>query len=414
MPDSHLHTEKFARELDAQDELAEFRTHFHHPKTANGEQAVYLCGHSLGLQPTHADTYVRQELWDWAHLGVEGHFRGRNPWYSYHEWFAEPLARLVGAQAHEVVAMNSLTINLHLMLASFYLPTADRPGILTDDPAFPSDRYALESAVQLQGYDPAQWLIVSDNIESALARNGDHVQIVVLNVVNFLTGVRADVPRIIQLARDKRCLVGLDLAHAIGNVPLHLNDWGVDFAVWCSYKYLNAGPGAVGGCFIHEKHGKNPHLLRMAGWWGNDPATRFRMQLEPHFIPKPGADGWQISNPPILSLAPLRASLELFDKATMPRLRAKSERLTQYLEMLLDRMPPGLLTQLTPRQPEQRGAMLALRIHQNAKEVVGKLEAQGIVCDFREPDIVRVAPMPLYNCFHDAWCFANALANIAA
>jgi kynureninase len=414
MSDRHLHSEEFARELDAQDELAEFRAHFHLPRARSGEAAVYLCGHSLGLQPQHADTYVRQELWDWAHLGVEGHFRGRNPWYSYHEWFAEPLARLTGAEPHEVVAMNSLTVNLHLMLTSFYQPTADRPAILTDAPAFPSDRYAFESVVRNHHYDPLRDLYVAEDPEAVLAEHGHRIQVVVLNVVNFLTGARMDVPKFVRLAHQHGCVFGLDLAHAVGNVPLHLHDWGVDFAVWCSYKYLNAGPGAVGGCFIHEKHGKNEQLPRLAGWWGNDPATRFRMQLQPHFIPKPGADGWQISNPPILSLAPLRASLELFDKATMARLRAKSERITQYLEMLLDRIPRDKLTQVTPREPERRGGMLALQIHQRAKHLVEQLEAQGIVCDFREPDIIRVTPAPLYNSFHDVWRFANVLQTTLA
>jgi kynureninase len=403
-------SEAFANEMDAADELTAFRSEFHIP-SADGQRVVYLCGHSLGLQPKRATEYVQVELRDWADLAVDAHFRGTNPWYSYHESFAAPLARLTGALPTEVVAMNSLTVNLHLMLTSFYRPTAERHAILIDEPTFPSDRYALESQIRLHGYDPATALLSAEDIEEAIRARNDEIAVVILNAVNFLTGRYYDVPRIVRLTREFGCVLGLDLAHSIGNVPLQLHDWGVDFAVWCSYKYLNGGPGTVGGCFVHERHAKHTDRPRLAGWWGNDPATRFRMQLEPQFIPKPGADGWQISNPPILAMAPLRASLELFDKAGIDRLRAKSERLTNYLELLLDRLPAGTLTQLTPRDPARRGAMLALEIHERPRELLQTLEAKGIVCDFREPNVIRVSPCPLYNTFRHVWTFAQALGG---
>jgi kynureninase len=402
--------EDFARQMDAADELAEFRDAFHIP-SVDGREVVYLCGHSLGLQPKRAETYLQVELRDWANLAVDAHFRGSNPWYSYHESFAAPLARLTGSQPTEVVAMNSLTVNLHLMLTSFYRPTRERHAILIDEPTFPSDRYALESQIRLHGYESDSALLTADDMEEAIRGRGDEIAVVILNAVNFLTGQLYDVPRIVRLTREFGCVLGLDLAHAIGNVPLHLHDWSVDFAVWCSYKYLNGGPGTVGGCFVHDRHAESAARPRLAGWWGNDPATRFRMHLEPQFIPKAGADGWQISNPPIMAMAPLRASLELFDKAGIDRLRAKSEKLTAYLEMLLDKLPAGKITQVTPREPSRRGSMLALEIHDRPREFVHALEAKGIVCDFREPNVIRVTPCPLYNTFHDVWTFAHALAE---
>lgn len=401
---------EFARELDARDPLADLRKEFLIPEIA-GEPAVYLCGHSLGLQPRKARQYVEVELADWAKLGVDAHFRGQNPWYSYHEQFAEPLSRLTGAKPAEVVAMNSLTVNLHLMLTTFYQPTASRHAILIDEPTFPSDRYALEWQVRMHGYDPATALLSAEDLEVALAVRGGSVAVVIINAVNFLTGQFYDVPKLVRLAHDQGCIVGLDLAHAIGNVPLQLHDWDADFAVWCSYKYLNGGPGCVGGCFVHERHGNNTQLPRMAGWWGNEPSTRFRMHLEPKFIPKPGADGWQVSNPPILAMAPLKASLELFDRAGVARLREKSERLTNYLETLLDRLPPGLVTQVTPREPTRRGGMLSLIVHDKPKQLMETIERKGVVCDFREPNVIRVTPCPLYNSFHDVWAFAQALAG---
>jgi kynureninase len=410
MSAQNLLDKSFADELDSQDVLASFRKEFHVPEI-DGKQVTYLCGHSLGLQPKKARAYLEVELRDWENLGVDAHFRGINPWYSYHEWFAAPLSRLTGALPNEVVAMNSLTVNLHLMLTSFYRPTRERHAILIDEPTFPSDRYALESQIRLHGFEPDASLFAAEDIEEAIQARGDEIAVVIVNAVNFLTGRQYDIPRIVQLTREHGCILGLDLAHAIGNVPLRLHDWDIDFAVWCSYKYLNGGPGTVGGCFVHERHAAQTTRPRLAGWWGNDPATRFRMQLEPDFIPKPGADGWQISNPPILAMAPLRASLELFDQAGIQRLRAKSEKLTNYLEMLIDKLPPGQIKQLTPRDPARRGGMLALEVNERPREVFQSMERKGVVCDFREPNVIRVTPCPLYNSFLDVWTFARALAE---
>jgi kynureninase len=404
--------EEHAIHLDATDPLAHFRDQFLIPRTSDGTPCVYLCGHSLGLPPLAAREFVNQELDDWAALGVEAHFRGRSPWYSYHELFRESGARLVGAELGEVVFMNSLTVNLHLMLATFYQPTRERFRILTDEPAFPSDLYALQTHLRHRGQDPTDALVYvssPDEIDEMLDKRGGMFAVVLINGVNFLTGEHFDIPRIVAAAHKHGCIAGFDLAHAAGNVVLKLHEWNVDFAVWCSYKYLNGGPGAVGGCFVHEKHGRNLDLPRLAGWWGNDPATRFRMHLEPTFIPRPGADGWQLSNPPILALAPLRASLALFDAAMMPALRERSIRLTGYLESLLDRLRSGPFQVITPRDPERRGSMLSIVVRDRPRELVKALEARGIVCDFREPNVVRVAPAALYNSYHDVWKFARAL-----
>ena len=412
--------ESFALRLDAEDTLGTFRARFHVPQGPAGRPAAYLCGNSLGLQPKATHALVEQELHDWATLAVEGHFRGRSPWFSYHEQFREAGARLVGAQPGEVVMMSSLTINLHLMMATFYRPAGARTKILIDEPAFPSDLYAVASQIQHHGLDPVEHLLTvrprsgenllrEEDVEAVLAARGGEVSLVLLNAVNFLSGQLLDVERLTATAHAHGCLCGWDLAHAAGNVVLQLHDWQVDFAVWCNYKYVNAGPGAVGGCFVQRRHGEDLSLPRLAGWWGNDPATRFRMHLEPKFVPRPGADGWQVSNPPILALAPLRASLDLFDEAGMPALRQRSERLTGYLESLLDQLPQGHFEVLTPRQPQRRGCQLSLRIREHPRELLRALETAGVVCDFREPDVLRVAPVPLYNTFHDVWRFAEVL-----
>ncbi len=412
----------FARRLDAENPLSSFRDQFLLPRRPEGTPQIYLCGHSLGLQPTGARALVEQELDDWARLGVEGHFHGKTPWYSYHETLREAGARLVGALPHEVVFMNSLTINLHLLLATFYVPSGRRRCILLDEPAFPSDLYALQSQVRHQGHDPRDALLAVGprsgeqlvHLEDAfdlLERRGTEIAVVWWNPVNFLTGQFFDVPRLVEAAHRQGCLIGLDLAHAAGNVPLALHEWDVDFAVWCSYKYLNGGPGAVGGCFVHERHVRRTDLVRLAGWWGNDPATRFRMQLEPEFIPVPSADGWQVSNPPILSMAPLRASLALFDEATLPALRARSQRLSAYLLYLLDRLRPGRFEIITPRDPSQRGSQVSLLVHDRPRELLSALEQAGIVCDFRQPNVIRAAAVPLYNSYQDVWTFADVLGR---
>ncbi len=416
-------TRDFAQALDAADPLAAFRQRFHLPKRPDGEPAIYFCGHSLGLQPRRAREVVLAELDAWADHAVEGHFLGDAPWYTYHELLRGPGARLVGARPDEVVFMNGLTVNLHLMFATFYRPDRERWRILIDGPTFPSDRYAVTTHLRHRGYDPAEALVVAsprrgeqllreEDVEDLLEREGQRVAVVLLAPVNFLTGQRLDVPRLIEATHRHGCTVGLDLAHAIGNVPLALHDWGADFAVWCSYKYLNGGPGAVAGAFVHERHGSNLDLPRLAGWWGNDPATRFRMQLEPNFVPRTGADGWQVSNPPILALAPLRASLELFDEATMPALRARSERLTGYLLDLLSTLPPTRREIITPAEPSRRGCQVSLRVPDEPRQVFAALQAAGVVCDFREPDVIRAAPVPLYNTFGEVWSFAQALASV--
>lgn len=413
--------EERARALDAADPLSSLRERFHLPRGKDGSPAAYFCGHSLGLQPVGARQAVLQELDDWSELGVDAHFKGSTPWYSYHELLREPLARLVGARPSEVVAMNSLTVNLHLMLVSFYRPAAARHCVLMEDGAFPSDRYAVQSHLRYRGYDPQSALIVArpangeatlrtEEIEALLERRGQEIALVLLSAVNFYTGQLFDVERVSAAARRHGCAVGWDLAHAAGNTILRLHDWQVDFAVWCSYKYLNGGPGAVGGCFVHERHAQRPELPRLAGWWGNDPRTRFLMQLEPEFVPVSGADGWQISNPPILSAAPLRSALALFDATGMDALREKSRDLTAYLESWIADVADRRVAVLTPSDPRQRGCQLSLQVRDGGRQLHQALEHRGVTVDFREPDVLRVAPVPLYNTFHEVWRFGQALS----
>jgi kynureninase len=416
--------EDFAKQLDAQDSLHVFREKFHLPANRSGEPLIYFVGNSLGLMPKAAKQIVEQELEDWAKLGVDAHLKAKTPWYSYHETLRGPAARLVGAQPIEVICMNSLTVNLHLMMATFYRPKKSRFKVLMEDPAFPSDTYAIKTQIIHHGLDPKDALILArprsgeftvriEEILDLMEKHADKLAVVLIGGVNFFTGQLFDIPTITAAARKLGITVGVDLAHAIGNVPLSLHDWNVDFAVWCSYKYLNAGPGAVAGAFIHERHATNANLPRLAGWFGNDPNTRFRMHLEPEFIPVPSADGWQISNPPILSMAPLRASLAIFAEAGMDALRQKSIKLTNYLQFLLESEPDGQskkqYTIITPRQADQRGCQLSILVREHPKELFTKLEAAGVKCDFREPNVIRAAPTPLYNTFHEVWHFADIL-----
>ncbi len=415
--------EKFALQLDAEDSLGKFRERFHLPCAADGRPLIYFVGNSLGLMPKATRAIVGQELDDWARLGVDGHFDAATPWYSYHETLRGPAARLVGAQPNEVVCMNSLTVNLHLLMATFYRPTPERCKILMEEPAFPSDTYAIKSQIAQHGFAPEEALLLAQprvgeatlreaEIEALLEREGQEIALVLLGGVNFFTGQLFDLARITAAAQKQGCIVGLDLAHAAGNAPLSLHDWNVDFAAWCSYKYLNSGPGAVAGAFVHERHATNRDLPRLAGWWGNDPATRFRMQLEPNFIPVQSADAWQISNPPILAMAPLRTSLAIFDEAGgMEALRAKSVRLTGYFEFLLEHVPSGLFSVITPRSPNERGCQLSILVHEHPQELFQKLEAAGMKCDLREPNVIRAAPTPLYNTFHEVWRFAQVLGE---
>jgi kynureninase len=408
----------YARGRDAADTLARFRDQFAHPVSETGDLLVYLCGHSLGLQPLAARLRVNEELDDWAVLGVRGHESARRAWIPYHELMRTGLAALTGAHPGEVVAMNSLTVNLHLMLVSFYRPAGSRTRILMEANAFPSDRHALASQISWHGLDPREQLvelqpadssgqITTEQIEYFLEHRGAQIALVLWPGTQYLSGQVFDLPRIAAAARKAGCAVGFDLAHSIGNVPLNLHDSGADFAVWCSYKYLNAGPGAIGGCFVHERHAAAPSPPRLAGWWGHDPRTRFAMG--PEFTAAPGADAWQISNPSILSAAPLLASLELFHDAGLAHLRAKSVALTGYLAFLLDSLPIEILT---PPGSQSRGCQLSLRLGNAAghgRAVFEHLQRAGMVCDWREPDVIRVAPVPLYNSFEDVFRFATAL-----
>jgi len=413
------HTEAQALALDAADPLHGFRAEFLIPQHAGCEQR-YFCGNSLGLQPRATRDALLQELDDWAALGVEAHFRGRHPWMPYHNEVREGLATLVGAEPGEVVAMNSLTANLHLMMVSFYRPTAERPAILIEAGAFPSDRYAVESQIRFHGFDPATDLIelTPDEpngtismaaIERALAEHGQRIALVLWPGVQYRSGQAFDLAGIVRLAHAQGCVVGFDLAHAAGNLPLALHDSGVDFAVWCHYKYCNAGPGAVAGCFVHARHAQTDRP-RFAGWWGHVQATRFRMG--PEFVPTPGADDWQLSNPPILALAPLRVSLELFQRAGMQALRTKSEKLTGYLETLVRARLSSCIDILTPSEPERRGCQLSLRVRggrERGRALFEHLESQGIIGDWREPDVIRISPTPLYNRFSDVWALVQAI-----
>lgn len=407
---------EFAVAMDAQDPLAHFRDRFYFPTTNNGGESIYLCGHSLGLQPKCARSYLDEALRDWAELGVGGHFRAKHPWVRYHRLLTAPSAALLGAETAEVVVMNTLTVNLHLMMASFYRPTAQRHKILIERGAFPSDRYAVESQIRFHGFDPAGSLIEltprngerwmrHEDIASLIDREGDAFALILLPGLNYATGEVFDIRAIAQAGHRKGSIVGFDLAHSAGNVLLALHDWGPDFAVWCNYKYLNGGPGCVGGCFVHAHHARSRNLPRFAGWWGHEEKTRFLMG--PDFHPTEGAEGWQVSNPPILALAALRASLDIFSEAGIERLRAKSISLTAYLEFLLDQHSSAMFSIITPRDSERRGAQLSIRLASHGRQLIDRLAAKGVIGDWREPDIFRVAPVPLYNSYQDVYGFVE-------
>jgi kynureninase len=415
--------EQFALRLDSEDSLRRSREKFYLPLGKGDRPLIYFAGNSLGLMPRAARAIVEEELDNWARLGVDAHHATDTPWYTYHEALREPTARLVGAKPMEVICMNSLTVNLHLMMATFYRPSRSRFKILMEEPAFPSDTYAIKTQIVHHGLDPndalvlarprkGEFTIETEDIVDLIEKHAHQLAVVMIAGVNFFTGQLFDIERIAAAARKHGIVVGFDLAHAIGNVPLALHDWNADFAVWCSYKYLNAGPGAVAGAFVHERHATNTKLPRLAGWFGNDPNTRFRLHLEPEFIPVASADGWQISNPPILSMAPLRAALAIIDDAGgMGPLRAKSVRLTGYLEFLFTETGSTKFTVITPRNPDERGCQLSILAHEHPKELLKELEAAGVKCDFREPNVIRVAPAPLYNTFHEVWRFARILAK---
>ncbi len=414
----------YARAKDAADPLAGFRSRFAFPEPQHGDEVIYLVGNSLGLQPHKARDMVLAELDKWARLGVRGHFETSRPWAPYHEFLTEPLARLVGARPEEVVAMNGLTVNLHLLLVSFYRPTGRRHKIIIEDHAFPSDHFVAESQIRIWGGDPADSLVMlrprsgedtlrPDDILAAIHEQGSELAMVMLPGVQYYTGQVLPMADIVTAAHEVGAMVGLDLAHAVGNIELHLHDWGPDFAAWCSYKYLNGGPGATAAAFVHERHLDQPELPRLHGWWGHDKATRFEMKTE--FVPIPTAEAWQLSNAPILSMAPVIAALEVFDEAGgMAPLRAKSEEMVTYLDFLLDAHLAGRVQSITPRRLEERGCQLSLRI--TADEVDGqavfdRLQKADVECDWRYPDVIRVAPVPLYNSFEDIHRFVELLAE---
>ncbi|MEE8157713.1 MAG: kynureninase [Gammaproteobacteria bacterium] len=412
---------EFAEKLDAEDTLAGFRERFHIPVHATGQESLYFCGHSLGLQPKSAADFIVDELSDWQHLGVRGHFEAKRPWLPYHKFLTDLTARLVGACGKEVVNMNTLTVNLHLMMVSFYRPTTDRHKILIETPAFPSDHYAVWSQIRFHGFNPDSSLLTigprngessirTEDLDRMIEREGSEMALILLPGVQYYSGQAFDIEHIASVGHKAGCKVGFDLAHAVGNLPLQLHDSGIDFAVWCNYKYLNSGPGAVGGCFVHERHSNSVELPRFAGWWGQDKATRFEMG--PDFHPIPGVEGWQVSNPPIFSLAPVLASLEVFDEAGMPALQCKSQRLTGFLEFLLDTRLASRVQILTPRDPAARGCQLSLRIDGGDRSVYEALEKLGVVCDWREPDVIRVAPVPLYNRFTEVFEYVGVLQQI--
>jgi kynureninase len=413
--------QNFAKQLDAEDKLRAFRDKFHLPLGKDGKPLIYFAGNSLGLMPKSAREVVDQELDDWAKLGVDAHLEAKTPWYTYHEPLREPTARIVGAKPAEVICMNSLTVNLHLMMATFYQPTKSRFKILMEDPAFPSDTYAIKSQIAHHGLNPKDALVLAsprkgeftvrtEDVVDLIEKNRDTLAIVWVAGVNFFTGQLFDMPAITKAAQKHGITVGFDLAHGVGNVPLAMHDWNVDFAVWCTYKYLNAGPGAVGGAYLHERHATNTRLPRLAGWFGNDPNTRFQMERE--FVPVPSADAWQVSNPPIFSMAPLLASLSIFDQAGgMESLRAKAVKLTGYLEFLLESAGSKRFTVITPREANARGCQLSILAQEHPKELFKELQAAGVKCDFREPNVIRVAPTPLYNTFHEVWRLGQILCQ---
>ena len=412
-------SDAFAQARDAADPLRGFRDEFFIPQH-DGKPQAYFVGNSLGLQPKGARAHVEEVLDKWATEAVEGHFTGSAQWMPYHELVRDPLARVVGAQPSEVVAMNSLTANLHLMLVSFYQPTIERTAILVEAGSFPSDRYAVESQLKYRGLPPQHTLIEVEPdqpdgtfsmqaIERAINENGKRLALVLWPGVQYRTGQAFDLKEIARLGHAAGAIVGFDLAHAVGNLPLQLHDSGADFAVWCHYKYMNSGPGAVAGCFVHERHARTQRP-RFAGWWGNNKGERFKM--EPVFDPTPGADGWQLSNPPILGLAPLRASLDQYERATMPALRAKSESLTGYLEQLIDADLRDVLQVITPRDAAQRGCQLSIRViggRERGRDLFDFLATRGVLGDWREPDVIRISPVPLYNTHADVLRFARTV-----
>lgn len=413
----------FAQQLDADDPLKSYRDLFFIPKK-DGKELIYFCGNSLGLQPKSAEQHLKVELNDWATLGVEGHLHGKNPWFYYHHFFSKSISKLVGGNENEVVVMNQLSVNLNLLLISFYRPEGKRNKVLMEANEFPSDYYAMEQQIKLHGFNPKDCIVEvlprkgemtlrTEDILAKIEEHRDELALVMFSAVNYYTGQFFELQKISEAARQYHIPFGVDLAHAIGNVELQLHDWHIDFATWCSYKYLNSGPGGVSGVFVHQKHAQDFSLPRLAGWWGNDENTRFNMPKS--FVPQPGAAGWQISNAPVLSMAAHKASLEIFDQAGMKVLRRKSEFLTSYLEFLLTQHSANQalrFTIITPSNPSERGCQLSIRVAENGKKLHQKITEAGIIADWREPDVIRVAPVPLYNTFQEVYHFARFLKQV--
>ncbi|MDG1394899.1 MAG: kynureninase [Flavobacteriaceae bacterium] len=410
-----------AKELDQKDPLAHFRNKFHIPKNADGEEWLYFTGNSLGLQPKQTKNHLQQELDDWANLGVEGHFEAKNPWMPYHEFLTESMAEIVGAKPIEVVIMNTLTTNLHLMMVSFYQPTKTKFKIVIESDAFPSDRYAVETQLQFHGFDPTESLIEwlprkgetllnIDDLESLLEMQGDEIALLLIGGVNYYTGQSLDLKKIAELGHQKGCKVGIDLAHGVGNIQPNLHESGVDFAAWCTYKYMNSGPGSLGGIFVHERYAHDTSLKRFAGWWSQNKATRFDMRQPLDIIP--GAEGWQLSNPPILSMAAIKASLELFNEVGMDALRKKSIQLTGYLEYLVLELKNDRISIITPKDPNQRGCQLSIQVKNADKSLHEKLTQAHVITDWRTPDVIRCAPVPFYNSFEDVYRMVELLKLI--
>ena len=411
----------FAKAQDQNDPLAHYRDKFHIPKTSEGNEWLYFTGNSLGLQPKQTKNHINQELEDWANLGVEGHFEAKNPWLPYHEFLTESMAEIVGAKPIEVVIMNTLTTNLHLLMVSFYQPTRTKFKIVIESDAFPSDRFAVETQLIFHGFDPTESLIEwspragetllnIDDLAPILDTQGDEIALLLIGGVNYYTGQYLDLKKIAKLGHQHGCKVGIDLAHGVGNILPNLHDSGVDFAAWCTYKYMNSGPGSLGGIFVHERHAHDESLKRFAGWWSQNKDTRFDMRQPLDIIP--GAEGWQLSNPPILSMAAIKASLELFSEVGMPALRKKSIRLTGYLEYLILELQNEHISIITPKDPEQRGCQLSIQVRNADKSLHTKLSEANVITDWRTPDVIRCAPVPFYNSFEDVFNMVETLKTV--
>ena len=408
---------EYSKELDLNDKLAYLRELFYHPEN----NPIYFCGHSLGLQPKVVFEYVKEVIDSWSSYGVEGHLSGNSPWFDYHKYLNSSMKNILGAKPSEIVIMNSLTTNLHLLMVSFFNPNKEKYNIIIDKPSFPSDKYAVQSQLKFHNLDPVANLIEIDTVENNVCMNNDDIlyeieknmkntAMILFNGVNYYSGQYYDIESIATLARKYDCYIGLDLAHATGNVKLDLNKWGIDFASWCGYKYLNGGPGAPSGIFVHEKHNNNNNLKRFEGWWGHSRETRF--DPPDKFDPLLGAEAWQLSNPPILSLAALRSSLDLFDKVGIDLLIEKSSVLTGYLEFLIKELDNKNINIITPSNLESRGAQLSIHINSNISDIENYFRSKNIICDFRKPNVIRVAPNPFYNSYQDVYNFVQVLQKI--